>query len=342
MLIEPEATTLPLSLSAGPRDVPLLELDHRRGPAPHASSASATARRSSCASRATAPPTASCGSEVGLAARGLLARGVRKGDRVGIWAPNRYEWVVTQYATARIGAILVTINPAYKAAELEYALNKTGVSLLVLARGFRQADYVAMVGEVRARCAALRETLVLEDDWEPLLADGERRPEADLAAVEATLRPDEPINVQFTSGTTGAPKGATLSHRNILNNGYFTGLTLRYNEHDRVCVPVPFYHCFGMVRRPTWPASTHGACVVVPGANFDPLATLRGRRGRGCTALYGVPTMFIAELEHPRFAELRPLEPAHGDHGRRAVPGRGHERASARGCTWTRSPSPAA
>ena len=172
MLIEPEATTRALSHAAGPRDVPLLELTIGEACAAP-SSASATARRSSSATRATARPTASCGTRSALAARGLLARGVRKGDRVGIWAPNRYEWVVIQYATARIGAILVTINPAYKAAELQYALAKTGVSLLVLARGFRQADYVAMLDEVRAECPLLRETLVLEDDWED--AAGRRR-----------------------------------------------------------------------------------------------------------------------------------------------------------------------
>jgi fatty-acyl-CoA synthase len=160
-----------------------------------------------------------------------------------------------------------------------------------------------MVGEVRVRCATLRETLVLEDDWAGLLADGAWHPEADLAAVEATLRPDEPINVQFTSGTTGAPKGATLSHRNILNNGHFTGLTLRYSEHDRLCVPVPFYHCFGMVLA-NLACATHGACVVVPGASFDPLVTLRTIEEERCTSLYGVPTMFIAELEHPRFADF--------------------------------------
>jgi fatty-acyl-CoA synthase len=302
MLIEPEATTLPLSLAAGPRDIPLLELTIgeglRRTVERFGDREALVVREQGY--RAT---YRELWDEVGLAARGLLARGVRKGDRVGIWSPNRHEWVVTQYATARIGAVLVTINPAYKAAELEYALTKTGVSLLVLARGFRQADYVAMAGEVRPRCAALRETLVLEDDWAGLLADGAWHPEADLAAIEATLRPDEPINVQFTSGTTGAPKGATLSHRNILNNGYFTGVILRYTERDRLCVPVPFYHCFGTVVA-NLACLTHGACVVVPGANFDALATLQAVEEEQCTALYGVPTMFIAELEHPRFAEL--------------------------------------
>jgi fatty-acyl-CoA synthase len=302
MLIEPDATTLPLALAAGPRDVPLLELTIGEG-------LRRTVERFGDRDALVVPEQGyratyrELWDEVGLAARGLLARGVRKGDRVGIWSPNRYEWLVIQYATARIGAILVTINPAYKAAELEYALSKTGVSLLVLARGFRQADYVAMVGEVRSRCAALRETLVLGDDWAGLLADGAWHSEADLAAVEATLRPDEPINVQFTSGTTGAPKGATLSHRNILNNGYFTGLVLRYTETDRLCVPVPFYHCFGMVLA-NLACATHGACVVVPGASFDPLAMLQAVEDERCTALYGVPTMFIAALEHPRCADF--------------------------------------
>ena len=157
--------------------------------------------------------------------------------------------------------------------------------------------------EGRPRCPLLRETVVLEDDWAGLLADGERVGEADLAAVEATLHPDDPINVQFTSGTTGAPKGATLSHRNILNNGYFTGLMLRYTEHDRVCAPVPFYHCFGMVLA-NLACLAHGACLVAPGANFDPLATLQAVEAERCTSLYGVPTMFIAQLEHERFGEL--------------------------------------
>ena len=302
MLIEPEPATLPLSHSAGPTDVPLLEMTIgeglRRAAERHGEREALVAREQGY--RVT---YGELWHEVGLAARGLLARGVCTGDRVGIWAPNRYEWLVTQYATARIGAILVTINPAYKAAELQYALTRTGVSLLVLARGFRQADYVAMLEEVRAECPMLRETLVLDGGWEGLLADGEGVDEADLAAVEATLDPGDPINVQFTSGTTGAPKGATLSHRNILNNGYFTGLVLGYTERDRVCAPVPFYHCFGMVLA-NLACLTHGACVVVPGANFDPLATLRAIEEERCTSLYGVPTMFIAQLEHARFGDF--------------------------------------
>jgi fatty-acyl-CoA synthase len=302
MLIERAPTTFSLSHSAGPRDVPLLELTIgealRRTVERYGDREALVVREQGY--RAT---YRELWDEVALAARGLLARGVRPGDRVGLWAPNRYEWIVIQYATARIGAILVTINPAYKAAELQYALTKTGVSLLVLARGFRQADYAAMVDEVRADCPLLRETVVLEDAWEDLLADGEDVAEADLEAIEATLDPSDPINVQFTSGTTGAPKGATLSHRNIINNGYFTGRVLRYTADDRVCVPVPFYHCFGMVLA-NLACLTHGACLVVPGASFDPLATLRMIEEERCTSLYGVPTMFIAQLEHPRIGDF--------------------------------------
>jgi len=302
MLIEHEPTTFALSHSAGPRDVPLLELTIgealRRAVERFGDREALVVREQGY--RATYRELSD---EVALAARGLLARGVRPGDRVGLWAPNRYEWIVIQYATARIGAVLVTINPAYKAAELQYALTKTGVSLLVLARGFRQADYAAMVDEVRADCPLLRETVVLEDAWEDLLAEGEDVAEADLEAIEATLDPGDPINVQFTSGTTGAPKGATLSHRNILNNGYFTGRILRYTADDRVCVPVPFYHCFGMVLA-NLACLAHGACLAVPGASFDPLATLRMIEEERCTALYGVPTMFIAQLEHPRIGDF--------------------------------------
>jgi len=238
--------------------------------------------------------------ETERAARGLLERGVAKGDRVGIWSPNRYEWIVLQYATARIGAILVNINPAYKSEELAFALKRSGVSLLILARGFRQSDYTAILGEVRGRCPELREWMVLEDGWEELLERGAKVPVEALNSREATLQFDEPINIQYTSGTTGFPKGATLSHHNILNNAYFTGQMLGYSEQDRVCIPVPFYHCFGMVLG-NLGCTTHGACIVVPGEAFDPLAVLETVAAERCTSLYGVPTMFIAELEHPRF-----------------------------------------
>ncbi|HEY6463071.1 MAG TPA: AMP-binding protein [Polyangiaceae bacterium] len=237
------------------------------------------------------------------AAKGLLARSVAKGDRVGIWSPNRWEWVVAQFATARIGAILVNINPAYKTSELAYVLRQSGISMLLLARRFRTSDYVAMTAEVRGGCPALRATLVLDDDWARLEADGAAVSDADLAAREAELDFDDAINIQYTSGTTGFPKGATLSHHNVLNNAYFIAEILRYTPADRVCVPVPFYHCFGMVIG-TLASTSHGATMVVPGEAFDPLAVLEAVAAERCTSLYGVPTMFIAELDHPRFAEF--------------------------------------
>jgi len=238
-----------------------------------------------------------------LVARGLMARGVKKGDRVGIWAPNRYEWVVVQYATAAIGAILVNINPAYRTSELEYALNQSGVSFLILAAAFRQADYRAMLGEVRGRCPKLREALVLEEGWDALIRDAAGVGENQLRELEASLQFDDPINIQYTSGTTGFPKGATLTHHNILNNGFFIGETLKYSEKDRVCIPVPFYHCFGMVLG-NLACTTHGATMVIPAESFDPVVTMETAVTERCTSLYGVPTMFIAELEHPKFGEF--------------------------------------
>jgi fatty-acyl-CoA synthase len=236
-------------------------------------------------------------------ARGLLARGVKKGDRVGIWSPNRFEWVVTQYATAAMGAILVNINPAYRTSELEYVLNQSGISFLILSAGFRQADYKAMLAEVKGRCPDLREALVLEEGWQALERDAAKTSQAELHEVEATLQFDDPINIQYTSGTTGFPKGATLTHHNILNNGFFIGETLKYGERDRVCIPVPFYHCFGMVLG-NLACTTHGATMVVPAEAFDPALTMETVQKERCTSLYGVPTMFIAELEHERFSEF--------------------------------------
>ncbi|WP_029922139.1 AMP-binding protein [Nevskia soli] len=238
--------------------------------------------------------------ETGRAARGLISRGVKKGDRVGIWSPNCHEWVVVQYATARIGAILVNINPAYKASELEYALKLSGLSFLIMARGFRTTDYVAMLEQVRGRCPELRDTLVIDEGWHSLLSEGAKLPLHRLSSCEAALQFDDPINIQFTSGTTGLPKGATLSHHNILNNGYFVGETLHYTENDRVCIPVPFYHCFGMVLG-NLACTSHGACMVIPGESYDPLAVMRTVQEERCTSLYGVPTMFIGELDHPEF-----------------------------------------
>jgi fatty-acyl-CoA synthase len=234
-------------------------------------------------------------------ARGLLAIDIQRGDRVGVWSPNRFEWVVLQYATARIGAILVNINPAYKAAELAYVLNQAGVSVLAMSRGFRHNDYVAMLAEVRAGCRTVREVIVFEDDWAGLVAAGAGVPAERLAEREATLSFEDPINIQYTSGTTGFPKGATLSHHNVLNNGYFIAQTLAYSERDRVCVPVPFYHCFGMVIG-NLACVTCGACVVVPGEAFEPLLVLETVAAERCTSLYGVPMMFIAELDHASFA----------------------------------------
>ncbi|NTX36115.1 AMP-binding protein [Myxococcus sp. CA033] len=236
-------------------------------------------------------------------AKGLLAMGVEKGDRVGLWSPNRFEWVVTQYAAARIGAILVNLNPAYRTAELEYSLNQSGTSVLLLARGFRQTDYRAMLEEVRPRCPQLRVALVLDDDWQLLLSNAKHVSEHTLEDREASLQFDDPINIQYTSGTTGFPKGATLSHHNVLNNGYFIGEALRYGPEDRVCIPVPFYHCFGMVIG-NLACTSHGSTMVIPGEAFDPLAVLQAVQLERCTSLYGVPTMFIAELDHPRFGEF--------------------------------------
>ncbi len=241
--------------------------------------------------------------QTGLAARGLMARGVKAGDRVGIWSPNRFEWVVIQYATARIGAILVNINPAYKTTELAYSLRQSGVSLLMLSRGFRTTNYVATLDEVRSELPDLRQILVLDDDWNSLLADADHVSEEALAEREAGLQFDDAINIQYTSGTTGFPKGATLSHHNILNNGFFIGETLRYSDSDRVCIPVPFYHCFGMVLG-NLACTTHGACMVIPGEAYDPIAVLETVQAEKCTALYGVPTMFIGELDHPRIGEF--------------------------------------
>jgi fatty-acyl-CoA synthase len=237
------------------------------------------------------------------AARGLLARGVSKGDRVGIWSPNRAEWVVLQYATARIGAILVNINPAYKTAELSYALQQSGASLLLLAKAFRTSDYVGMLDEVRHLCPDLRQSIVIDDEWAGLLKSADRVSADELTTIESLLQFDDAINLQYTSGTTGFPKGATLSHHNILNNGFFIGEALHYSERDRVCIPVPFYHCFGMVLG-NLACTTHGSCMVVPGESYEPLAVMETVQAERCTALYGVPTMFIGELDHPRFAEF--------------------------------------
>jgi fatty-acyl-CoA synthase len=236
-------------------------------------------------------------------ALGLLAAGIKARDRVGIWSPNCAEWVLLQFATAKIGAILVNINPAYRTHELEFVLRQSGVRLLVSAESFKTSNYRAMVGEVSDGLDSLERVIFLgTPEWDELFASGRKADTGALAEREAELAFDDPINIQYTSGTTGFPKGATLSHHNILNNGFFIGEACRYTERDRVCIPVPFYHCFGMVLG-NLAAVTHGACIVIPAPGFDPAATLRATADERCTSLYGVPTMFIAELALPDFGD---------------------------------------
>ncbi|HMG40084.1 MAG TPA: AMP-binding protein [Acidimicrobiales bacterium] len=239
--------------------------------------------------------------EVERVARGLLASGLRRGDRVGIWSPNNAEWVLVQYATAQVGVILVNLNPAYRTSEVAYALRQSGCRAVIAATDFKTSDYRAMLDEVRPELPALEEVVYLgTPGWHDLLARGESVGDQALRDREAELAFDDPINIQYTSGTTGFPKGATLTHHNILNNGYFVGEGCAYTEHDRVCIPVPFYHCFGMVLG-NLACTTHGATIVVPAPAFEPVATLQAVESERCTSLYGVPTMFIAELDLPDF-----------------------------------------
>jgi fatty-acyl-CoA synthase len=253
-------------------------------------------------------------------AAGLLALGLAPGDRVGIWSPNNSEWVITQFATAKAGLILVNINPAYRLSELDYALNKVGCKAQITADSFKTSDYVGMLRELAPeidrstpgqlqskRLPALTTLIRIGDDekrgflpFADVLGMGGDRHHAQLAELATKLQFDDPINIQFTSGTTGAPKGATLTHHNILNNGYFIGEAQRLTDRDRVCIPVPLYHCFGMVLG-NLACITHGAAMVYPSEGFDPLASLQAVEAERCTALYGVPTMFIAELDHPDF-----------------------------------------
>jgi len=253
-------------------------------------------------------------------AAGLLALGLAPGDRIGIWSPNNSEWAITQFATAKAGLILVNINPAYRLSELEYALNKVGCKALVTADSFKSSSYVGMLrelapeidrstpGRLQAKRLPALTTLIRIGDGEArgflrfddVLGMGGDRHRAVLADLAPKLQFDDPINIQFTSGTTGAPKGATLTHHNILNNGNFIGEAMRLNERDRVCIPVPLYHCFGMVLG-NLACITHGAAMIYPAEGFDPLATLEAVEAERCTALYGVPTMFIAQLGHPEF-----------------------------------------
>ncbi|HEF4737203.1 AMP-binding protein [Burkholderia multivorans] len=262
--------------------------------------------------------------EIDVLAAGLAALGIGKGDRVGIWSPNRSEWLLTQFATARIGAILVNINPAYRLAELEYALNKVGCTAVIAAERFKSSAYVEMLqtiapelanaapGELRAaRVPSLRTVVSMGDVAPPgmfrfadVIARGRATVDsAALDALGATLAATDPINIQFTSGTTGSPKGATLTHRNVVNNARFIARAMRFSEQDALCIPVPLYHCFGMVLAVLACVST-GAAMVFPGEAFDPVATLAAVAEERCTALHGVPTMFIAELDHPEFAKF--------------------------------------
>lgn len=279
--------------------------------------------------------------QVDRLATGLLARGIARSDRVGIWSPNRAEWLVTQFATARIGAILVNINPAYRQAELEYALNKAGVRMLITATRFKSSDYIGMLqalapelseatpGHLQAaRLPRLQSVVRMGDDTTPGMlnyASLLQPPEPGaLDTITRQLDAHDAINIQFTSGTTGNPKGATLTHHNVVNNGRFVAMAMRLGADDRLCIPVPLYHCFGMVLSVLACVSV-GACMVFPGEAFDPLATMRAVSEERCTALHGVPTMFIAQLDHPDFRQFDFLHPSHRHHGRRPVPDRSDE-----------------
>jgi len=258
--------------------------------------------------------------EVERVAAGLLALGLQRGDRIGIWAPNRAEWVILQFAAPKAGLILVNINPAYRVHELEFALNKVSCKALVLPRRFKSSHYLDMLNDLAPELAdsrpgrlasprlpGLRDVILLDETsapgthaWHELAARGDAQAIEHLRRIERELSFDDPVNIQFTSGTTGSPKGATLTHHNIINNGYFIGEAMRLTEQDRLCIPVPFYHCFGMVLG-NLACVTHGASMVIPGEGFDVLATLEAVQEERCTGLHGVPTMFIAELEHPEF-----------------------------------------
>ncbi|MEO9324443.1 AMP-binding protein [Nocardioides sp. C4-1] len=249
---------------------------------------------------------AELGREVDAVARGLVASGLEVGDRVGIWAPNCAEWTIAQYATAKAGIVLVNVNPAYRTHELAYAVNQSGMRWLLATSIFKTSDYRAMIDDVRDECPALERAVYLDGDgddgWTTLATAGADLPADALAERAAGLSPSDPINIQYTSGTTGYPKGATLSHRNILNNGWFTTETINLTADDRLCIPVPFYHCFGMVMA-NLGCTSHGATMVIPGPAFDPAVTLRAVEEERCTAVYGVPTMFIAMQHDPSFAE---------------------------------------
>ena len=277
-------------------------------------------------------------------AAGFLALGLQRGERIGIWSLNRPEWTLTQFAAAKAGLILVTINPAYRLSELEFALHKVGCAAIVTATAFKTSNYMEMINTLvpelasaepgrlhAAKLPQLRHVIQIGGPkcpgtiaFDEVARMGGARHREQLAALAEILQFDDAINIQFTSGTTGSPKGVTLTHHNILNNGYFLGRTMRFTEQDRICIPVPLYHCFGMVIG-NMASLTSGAAMVYPGEGFDPLATLQTVEQEKCTALYGVPTMFIAELDHPDFAQIRSVVAAHRHDGRRALPDRGDE-----------------
>ncbi|OCA69915.1 AMP-binding protein [Chryseobacterium contaminans] len=227
--------------------------------------------------------------------KALLFLGAKAGDRIGIWSSNRYEWVLLQYATARIGTILVNINPAYRTHELTYVLNQSEVRFIFSSLSFKTSNYKEMVEYAKEVCPTLEHEIFFDDNWEDFVNNGQEISDEVLHSFEEHVQFDDPVNIQYTSGTTGFPKGVTLSHHNILNNGYFIGIRLKYTEKDRVCIPVPFYHCFGMVIGNIC-CTAHGACMVIPNDSFDPELTLKAVSDEKCTSLYGVPTMFIAEL----------------------------------------------
>jgi fatty-acyl-CoA synthase len=248
-------------------------------------------------------------------AAGFLHLGLVPGDRIGIWAPNRYECVVTQFASAKAGLILVTINPAYRTTELEYALNKVGCKALVLAPSFKTSDYAGMLDQVRSAVPSLRAAILMDAASRPgflryadVASSGTAEDLARVRELRSQLQPEDAINIQFTSGTTGLPKGATLSHHNIVNNGYFVAQRMTFSSNDRLCIPVPLYHCFGMVMG-VLGCATYGAAMVFPAEAFEPKSVLEALEAERCTALFGVPTMFIAELEHSEFKrfDLRTL-----------------------------------
>jgi fatty-acyl-CoA synthase len=228
-------------------------------------------------------------------AKALIFSGAKAGDRIGIWASNRYEWVLLQYATARIGTILVNINPAYRTHELTYVINQSGIRMMFSSLSFKTSNYKEMVEYAKEVCPSLEHEIFFDDNWEDFLNNGQDISDDTLHSFEEHVQFDDAVNIQYTSGTTGFPKGVTLSHHNILNNGYFIGIRLKYTEKDRVCIPVPFYHCFGMVIGNIC-CTAHGACIVIPNDSFDPDITLKTVSEEKCTSLYGVPTMFIAEL----------------------------------------------